>query len=430
MKVKKILPAFVLTAFAALGLASCGPTIPEAPEIGAKAPITVWATEAEIPVIESIVAAYNATQTVEENKFDLNLVAVAEGDAGTQLAADATQEGAPALFLTADDHIYNLYSKNILLEITGVYKEIVTLSNSAVSVQGSSYGDKLLGFPVTSDNGYFLWYNSAEVTADQAKSLETLLQVAQQKGKKVLIDLPNGWYANTFLMSPEACGTESLRWNVANGKVSYTSTWDNQTGVKVSEYIGGLLKPYFDNGTLVPGGNDVIEAGFQDESMIAAVSGNWMETPLKGACETIAATKLPTFTVDGKAHQMASFTGSKVYCVNKVNMTVQQQKTAVALAQLLTETESQLERFETRQTLPCNNTAAADPRYTEHVTISGMALNMQNAAGACVQSLTAENRYWDIGKAIGQAYLDGNLGDYANWQEFLTAQMNILRQAV
>ena len=124
-----------------------------------------------------------------------------------------------------------------------------------------------------------------------------------------------------------------------------------------------------------------------------------------------------------------NITGSKVFCVNKVGKTVEQQKTAVALAQLLTNKESQLERFETRQALPCNNEAAADPRYTEHVTLGGAALNAQNMAGACVQSLTAEGRYWDIGKAIGQAYLDGKLGDYANWQEFLTAQMNILRQA-
>lgn len=430
MKVKKIIPAAALTFFAAIGLAGCGPTIPAAPEIGAKAPITVWATEAEHDVINAIVDAYNAKQEVAANRFDITLVGVAEGDAGTQLAADPEQEGAPALFLTADDHIYNLYSKNILLEITGVYKEIVTLSNSAVSVQGASYGEQLLGFPVTSDNGYFLWYNSAEINASQAGSLETILQVAQSKGKKVLIDLPNGWYANTFLMSPDACGTESLRWNVNGGKVSYTTTWDSETGVKVSEYVGGLLKPYFDNGTLIPGGNDVIEAGFKDGSMIAAVSGNWMETPLKAACSTIAATKLPTYTVDGKAHQMASFTGSKVYCVNKVGMTIAQQKTAVALAQLLTETESQITRFQTRQTLPCNNAAANDARYTEHVTISGLALNMQNAAGACVQSLTAEGRYWDIGKAVGQAYLDGNLGDYANWAEFLKAQMDILRQAV
>lgn len=430
MKVKKIIPAAALTVFAALGMAACGPTIPAAPEIGAKAPITVWATEKEIPVINSIIDAYNAKQEVAANKFVIETVAVAEGDAGTQLAADPEQEGAPALFLTADDHIYNLYSKNILLEITGTYKEIVTKSNSAVSVQGASYGDKLFGFPVTSDNGYFLWYDSAHINADQAKSLETILQVAQTAGKKVLIDLPNGWYANTFLMSPQACGTESLRWNANAGKVSYTTTWDNETGVKVSTYIAGLLNPYFEDGTLVAGDNAAIEAGFKDKSMIAAVSGNWMEAPLKAACSTIAATKLPTYKVDGKDYQMASFTGSKIYCVNKIGMTIEEQKTAVALAQLLTETESQLQRFEARQTLPCNNTAANDTRYTNNVTISGKALNMQNAAGACVQSLTAEGRYWDIGKAIGQAYMDGNLGDYANWSEFLKAQMDILRQAV
>ena len=54
------------------------------------------------------------------------------------------------------------------------------------------------------------------------------------------------------------------------------------------------------------------------------------------------------------------------------------------------------------------------------------ALLEQNAY-ACVQALTAEARYWDIGKAIGQAYIDSRLGDFANWQEFLKAQMDVLR---
>ena len=159
------------------------------------------------------------------------------------------------------------------------------------------------GDPVTSDNGYFLWYNGAELAANQVTKLETILQVAQSKGKKVLIDLPNGWYANTILMSPQACGTESLRWNVgADNKVSYTTTWDNEVGVKVSTYINGLLQPYFENGTLVSGDNAAITAGFTDGSMIAAVSGTWMEADLAAVCDQLAATKLPTYTVDGKEY--------------------------------------------------------------------------------------------------------------------------------
>ena len=117
--------------------------------------------------------------------------------------------------------------------------------------------------------------------------------------------------------------------------------------------------------------------------MIAAVSGTWMENPLKAAIgDNLAACKLPTYTVDGQACQMASFTGTKVYCINKTRP-VEEQRTAAALAELLTGKDAQLVRFEKRASLPCNKEAAADPRYTENVSIGGAAF-VKQAAFACV----------------------------------------------
>ena len=432
MKVKKILPVVALTALTVVGLAACGaPVDPssEAPSTGGETTTTVkvWATQEEHPVINSIVAKYNETAT---DKLAVELTAVAEGDAGTELVKDPTQEGAPDLFLTADDHIFNLQRNSIALEITGDYKTAVTSANSPVSITGSSYDGKLYGFPVTSDNGYFLWYNKAALTAEQVGSLETILEVAHSTGKKVLFEINNGWYANSFLMSPDACGTESLRWKSVDGKVSYETTWDNATGVAVCEAVNTLLQTYFENNTLIANNDDALYAGVENGEIIAAVRGTWNENTLKQHLgENLAATKLPTFNVGGEAYQMASFTGSKVYVVNKL-VSVDQQKAAVKLAQLLTTKDAQIERFQTRATLPCNLEAAADARVTEHATIGGAALSAQNIAGAAVQSLTAEGRYWDVGKAIGQAYLDGNLGDCANWQEFLTMQMDALRQEI
>ena len=111
---------------------------------------------------------------------------------------------------------------------------------------------------------------------------------------------------------------------------------------------------------------------------------------------------------------------------------VEEQKTAAALAELLTTKEAQLVRFEKRASLPCHIEAANDPRYTEHVSVGAKALLEQNAY-ACVQAQTAEGRYWNIGQAIGQAYLDGQLkdadGNELTWAQFLKLQMDTLRKA-
>jgi arabinogalactan oligomer/maltooligosaccharide transport system substrate-binding protein len=241
------------------------------------------------------------------------------------------------------------------------------------------------------------------------------------------MDVPNGWYANSFIMSPQACGVNSLYWSTnTDGQKVYTSTWDSEIGVKVSEYIAGLLTPYYADGTLKIGSNEVIQAGFADRSLIAAVSGTWMENLLAAEIGAdLAADKLPEYHIDGQAYQMASFGGSKVYCINKTRP-VEEQRTAAALAELLTGKDAQLVRFEKRASLPCNKEAAADPRYTENVSIGGAAF-VKQAAFACVQSQTAEDRYWDIGKAIGQAYIDSNLNG-ETWAQFLKGQMDTLRK--
>lgn len=420
-------------------LVGCGGTSSYTPDTNfEKTEIIVWATAAEEQVINAVVKEYNDSQTDEKQKFKVNFSAVAESDAGTTLAKDPQVKGAPALFLCADDHIASLTEKKIVAEIKGSRKDNVIANNTEVAVSGATGADgKLYGYPVTSDNGYFLWYNKGIDGIDKAvTSLEDLLALAKSKGKSVLMDVANGWYANSFIMSPDACGVNSLYWSKnADGKNVYTTTWDNEIGVKVSTYIGGLLKPYYDDGTLVGGSNPEIIAGFKDGSLIAAVSGTWMESDIRdtaGVGANTAATILPKYHIDGKAYQMASFIGSKVYCINKTQ-SVGAQKTAAALAELLTSKEAQLTRFEKRSTLPCNNDAIKDPRYTENSTIGGAALTAQAAYG-CVQSKTAEDRYWNQGKAIGQAYLDGKLGTAEDntphtWTTFLKAKMDVLRKA-
>lgn len=431
MKLRKFLPVCALLVLAGSTLAGCSNGNNAAP-VDVSTEINIWATAAEEEVIKTVVDNYNKKQTEESAKFKYKFTPVAESDAGTTLAKDPTVKDSPALFLCADDHIENLVSKSIVAEMKGARAESIRANNSEAAVLGAENSGKIYGYPVTSDNGYFLWYDGAALQDSDVSTLEGLLAKAKTLGKKVLMDVGNGWYANSFIMSPDACGTTSLQYKKdAEGKIYYETNWDNETGVQVSEYIAKLLAPYYADGTLVDGSNEVIAAGFGDGSMIAAVSGTWMENELKKtpAGSTLKATKLPTYSNAGKTYQMASFTGSKVYCINKTRPAAEQ-RAAAALADLLTQKESQLIRFEKRQALPCNNEAAKDSRYTNNVTLGGAALNQQNAY-ACVQSKTAEARYWDIGKAIGEAYLGKTpLAEGKTWSDFLKESMDTLRQHI
>ena len=398
-----------------------------------KEKIFIWASDAECDVINDIVDDYNAQQTDANKKFNVELKAVSEADAGTTLSNDPTVANAPALFLCADDHINNLVSKNIVLEVQGAYKDRIEENIADISITASSLNGKLYGFPVTSDNGYFLWYNSDYFTADDVTSLEKIINICKTESKTIGFDIENGYYANSFIMSPQAAGLDSLKWTRnSQGQIVYNINWDNAEAIKVSEYAQSLLQPLQTSGTIVgdtAGANALFAQGFTDGDMIACISGTWMESDLTKAigAEKLAATKLPEYHVDGKAYQMASFSGTKVYCINKTRPAAEQ-RVAAALADLLTTKEAQLRRYEIRQSVPCNEEARLDARYKEHLTKSAVAIQAQSEFSA-TQSQAAEGRYWDAGKAIGGCYIKGLPAEYPTWEAYLKYQCDMLRKA-
>jgi len=397
-------------------------------------PIVVWAPAEEEAVIKDVVDAYNANQTVETSKFNYKFTAVSESDGGTTLATDPQVTNYPSLVACADDHINNLVNKKIINPITGNLLNTIKANDSEFAVTCFTNNDNLYAFPITSDNGYFLWYDSTTISDTQAESLETILATAKAAGKKVLMDVPNGWYVNSFFMAPDACGKDSLKWKQTTDEdgvahISYDIGWDGEVGVKVATYIASVLQPYYADGTLLTGGDAIIQSGFTDGSMVACVSGLWNEKVLsKIIPDSLRAAKLPTYTMDSKAYQMGSFSGSKGYVVNAF-ASAGEQKAAYYLGNLLTQKAAQLVRFEKRASIPCNTAALADKSYTDAVSIGAKALNAQSAY-ASIQSSSAEGRYWDVGKAIGQALCDGDFGELGtDWTTFLKANCEGLRKA-
>ncbi len=387
--------------------------------------INIWATAKEEEIINIVVDDYNKKN---DEKINVKFKAISEADCGLTLAIDPTIKDAPALFLIADDQINNLASKNILFELKDTRKENIIKNTNNFALNSAMIDESLYGYPVTMDNGYFLWYNKSFLNDEDINNFETILNKASYYKKNFLMEINNGWYANTFIMSPEAEGLNSLFWKTNKNGNYYETTWDSETSIMVCEYIESIIKPYYEKGIFITGGNADIVAGFKNQSLIAAVSGIWLEKDLKEAIgNNLGAAKLPEYKINNKQYQMASFGGTKVYCINKTRP-IEEQKIAVKLAELLTNKENQLLRFKLRGSLPCNNEAIIDKAYLDNVSIGAKALQEQSNY-ACIQAKTAENRYWDVGKAIGQAYLDGQFGSNVySWKQFLKNKCNILRK--
>jgi arabinogalactan oligomer/maltooligosaccharide transport system substrate-binding protein len=403
------------------------------PSVDVSTNIVVWAPGEEEAVIQTVVDDFNATRTLATQKFNYTFKSVSEADGGSTLGTDPTVTGYPSLIAIADDQVNNLVGKGIINPLDNYFVNDITAEDTSFALTCATNGGQVYGFPITCDNGYFLWYDGAQVTTAQASSLELLLAQAKTLGKHVLMDIPNGWYSSSFFFAQGVCGTDSLSFATTTtdgtSTTSYNINWDNAAGVAAATYLNTLLQPYYADGTLINGSNDPITAGFTDGSLIAAVSGTWMESALKPVCAGLAAKDLPSFTTaDSVAHHLGSFAGSKLYVVNGY-ASIGEQTAALMLGKLLTSESAQLVRFTDRTSIPCNKAALLDPTYTANQTLGGTALAAQsNYAG--VQSTSAESRYWPVGQVIGQAIEDGQLPEATpTWQTFLTAECDSLRLA-
>jgi arabinogalactan oligomer/maltooligosaccharide transport system substrate-binding protein len=237
---------------------------------------------------------------------------------------------------------------------------------------------------MTADNGYFLYYDKSVVSEEQAKSLDGILEACNAKGKKMFMDVSNGWYIASFFLG--AGGSLDIKDDVQ------TCDFNNENGVKAGEAI----KAFTANPAFITGDDDVLRAGFGD-NIAAGVSGTWTADAIQEKLgDNFAATKLPTFTLDGKQVQMGSFAGYKLVGVNSLTKFPVD---AMDLAYWLTNEANQITRFEKRAMGPSNIRAAADPRVQANIVLAALSYQSQFATS----QKNVMNNYWDPAEAFGNA---------------------------
>ncbi|HKM23679.1 MAG TPA: extracellular solute-binding protein, partial [Erysipelothrix sp.] len=214
--------------------------IPEGPVV-----LKVWGSQEDQAFLQERIDAFKLTQPKIE--WDITLGVVSEADAYAQVTQDL--DTAADVFSFANDQLFDLVNAEALYEITR-NKERIVKDNAAGSVDGSSVGDKLYGYPMTADNGYFMYYDKSVFTEDDVKSLDKMLEVATAKNKKVFMDVSNGWYIASFFLG--AGGTLDLK----DGK--QVTDFNNATGVSVGEAI----RKFTASPAFLTGDDTVLTGGF------------------------------------------------------------------------------------------------------------------------------------------------------------------------
>ena len=370
----------------------------------------VWCSKYDVDITTQMIESFK-----EANKgTDFNIIIEESEDSDARDNILSNVHNGADVFPIADDQITSMVAGGALYEIEDV--DAVKKADDEGAVEAATIDGKLYGYPLTADNGYFMYYNKNYFSDSDVATLDGMLDIAGANGKYLTMDWSSGWYLYSFF------GNTGLDFGVNDDGVTNHCNWNaiitDIKGVDIAQAMLDIAaKPGFKNCV-----QDDFIAGVQDGSIIAGVSGCWNAAKIKELWgDDYGAVKLPTYTCAGQQIQMSSFKGYKYMAVNAYT---KYPEWANKLAQWFTNEDNQKLRFEMKNTGPANKAAAADDAVKKVPAIMAV---MDQAQYGKLQRVG--NSYWDAATEFGEKMAAGN-PDNTDLQEIMDNLVAGITQSV
>ena len=352
-------------------------------EDGAK--LLVWAPDKAIDLTKELCEAFKKEHSDKNITIDVQVQS--ESEAATQVLND--KDAAADVFGFASDQFNKLMTANALAPVFD--PDDIIDRNSEASVKAATGSDgALYAFPETDDNGYFLVYDKSIISDEQAASFEGILEACRKAGKKFVMDAGNGYYSCIFIFT----GGLTLEGTDAEGTQQFNS-YDEEAVVDSLEAFANLFHDYSD--VFLSSEVAKIPTGMAADPQIVAagIDGTWDTNAIKEALgDNYGAAKLPTVKIKGEDKQMISLHGYKLIGVNAVS---EYPNAAQALADFLTNEESQIKRAEGLGWGPSNTKAKEDKSVTDSPSISAALAQSENS----VAQVNMSDTFWSPMATLG-----------------------------
>lgn len=355
--------------------------------------LRVWTEEGSMDLMNKMVESFKQ-KYAGEAQFEFTLEAHADADTRDDALGDI--HSAADVFGLPDDQMTSMVGGGVLEPVPN--SDEIKAANTAEACDAATINGTLYAYPMTADNGYFLYYDKRYLSAKDVETLDGILKVAAKVKKKVTMDWSSGWYMYTFF------GNTGMKFGINDDGVTNYCNWNTKkgdiTGLDVAKALLKLAEnPYFEHRS----GDGFIE-GVKKGEVIAGISGVWDAMNIKETWGAdYGAVKLPTYTCAGRQIQMASFTGYKAvgvnyYCKNK--------EWALKFADWITNEENQTLRFVEKNQGPSNIKAAASEEVKKIPAIQ--AVIEQSQYGSLQR---VGNNYWAPFDTFSKKMLAGGLTD-------------------
>ena len=347
--------------------------------------ITVWVSEKAVDLTKQQIEAFNATNDLGI-VFKASVEPVSEAEAATNMITDVEAGG--DLFCFAQDQFARLVQAGALAKLGAKAAETVIANNDAGTVAAATSGDVLYAYPLTSDNGYFMYYDKSVIPEEDVDSLEKLIADCEAANKYFAFEMQSSaWYLASFFFGT-GCVSE---WNTDDDGtfVSVRDTFNSPEGLIA---VKGMKK-------LVDSPMHLSSSQASEFASGAAivVTGTWaFEDISKMLGDNMGVADLPSFEVDGKEYHLGSFNGCKLMGV-KPQVDAAKAAALHRLAQYLTGEQCQMERFEALSWGPSNIVDQASEAVQAN---PGLAALIAQSAYSVPQG-QIHGSWWDIAKVIG-----------------------------
>ena len=316
---------------------------------------------------------------------------ITEAESATQMIT-SVEDGAD-LYCFAQDQLARLVQAGALTKLGTKAAQEVTELNDSGAVTAATVGAELWCYPMTSDNGYFMVYDSSVIAPEHLDSLEDIIADCEAVGRGFSMELEtSAWYNAAFFF---ATGCHS-NWTMSADGKNFESVDDDFNSDKGVIALKGmqklLLSPAYKSSSSADDFSAAIPAA-------VVIVGTWGTNAAKAALgDNYACTDLPSFTVDGTSYHLGSYSGNKLMGVKPQTDPV---KTAVLqkLALYLTNEKCQLERFNTVGWGPSNKAAQQSDAVVSDPALAALAAQ---SAYATPQG-QIHGSWWDIAKVYATA---------------------------
>lgn len=355
-----------------------------------KVDLKVWTEEDAHDLTQMMIDSFIQNYAGQAD-FNITIEHVADADVRNVLLGDINN--AADVFTFPDDQLQSMVAAGALEPVENAAQ--ISSANLADAVEAATINGTLYAYPATADNGYFLYYNKKYFKDEDLNTLDSILAIAAENGKKMTMDFTFGWYLYSFF------GNTGLDMHINEDGITNFCNWNSTEGDITGVEIAQAVLDITSNPGFMGGGDTELNEGAANDTVIAGVSGVWNAVNMKNVWGSdYGACKLPTYTCDGKQIQMASFKGYKMIGVNYYS---KHKQWAQKLADWMTNEENQTLRFTQRSQGPSNINAAASDEILKEPAI--LAVIEQGKFGK-VQRVG--NNYWTPCSEFGAKMVNGN----------------------